>query len=248
MPRSKVVRWPGTSVDKSVEMVENPRFDAGLAGYRLGIFAKQPVPGQVKTRLTPPLSAAEAAELYTVSLRETLDRCQSAGLAPVLFYAGDQEYFQATFTGVDLLPQVGDDLGRRMHNALGHLLAPVSCRGAALIGSDSPDLPLGVLSRAFSALATHDCVVAPAADGGYVLIAMRRLCGELFEQVPWSSAEVLEVTRRRAGQAEVSYHEIPGWEDVDDLPSLHRLLKRSPCSRTARFAARRLARLFPTQT
>lgn len=234
-------------MDKPVEIVENPIFDAGLAAYRLGIFAKQPVPGQVKTRLSPPLSAAEAAELYAVSLRETLDRCQAAGLAPVLFYAGDRDYFQATFPGVELLPQVDGDLGRRMHDALRQLLAPATCRGAALIGSDSPDLPLEVLRGAFAALATHDCVVAPATDGGYVLIAMRRLCRELFEQVPWSSSEVLMVTRSKARQAGVRYQEIPGWEDVDDLPSLHRLLKRSPRSQTARFAARHLARLFPVQ-
>jgi len=226
-------------------MVENPSFDTELAYYRLGVFAKQPIPGRVKTRLTPPLSSAEAAELYLVSLRETLERCEAAGLAPVLFYSGERDYFRTAFPEIELVPQVSGDLGVRMTAALQFMLRKSACLGGVLIGSDSPDLPLDYLREAMAALAVHDCVVAPAADGGYVLIGMRHLCGELFKRIPWSSSGVLEATRRRAERIGLSYHEISAWDDVDDLHSLHRLLKRSPLSKTAQFAARRLARHFP---
>lgn len=232
------------SVDNSVETVENPFSGTKLDNFHLGVFAKQPIPGQVKTRLTPPLSSSEAAELYEVALAETLARCQAAGLAPVLFYAGDRSYFVKTFAGVELAPQASGDLGCRLHDAMSRLLGNSACRGAALIGSDSPDLPIAVLQEAFTALQSCDCVIAPAGDGGYVLIAMRRLCGELFEGIPWSSSDVLATTRRKAQHGGLSYREVSGWEDVDDLHSLHRLLKRSPDSRTARFAARRLAEHF----
>jgi uncharacterized protein len=234
-------------VDKTVEIVENTGLRAGLEGCRLGIFAKQPLPGQVKTRLIPPLSAAEAAALYEISLRETLDRCCTAGLEPVLCYAGDRDYFSAAFPDVALLPQVSGDLGRRMTAAMASFFQEASCRGAVLIGSDSPDLPLTLLRQALTALAGNecDCVVAPAADGGYVLIGMRRLWAELFVQVPWSSRDVLAATRVKAAQSDLRYRELSGWEDVDDLLSLRRLLKRSPQSLTARYAAMCLTQHFP---
>jgi uncharacterized protein len=234
-------------VDNSVEIVENPLSDLELANLQLGVFAKQPIPGQVKTRLTPPLSTREAAELYSVSLRETLTRCTAAGLAPILFYRGDHEYFATAFPELELVPQVAGDLGSRMGAAMRHLLSQAACQGAALIGSDSPDLPLALLGEAFATLGDTDCLVAPAADGGYVLIGMRRYYGELFEQIPWSSSGVLEATRRKAREGGVNYREIACWEDVDDLHSLHRLLKRSPWSQTARYAAKRLAEYFPGQ-
>jgi uncharacterized protein len=234
-------------VDNTVEIVENTSLPIGLAGCRLGIFAKQPLPGRVKTRLTPPLSAAEAAALYEVSLRETLERCLAAGLAPVLFYAGDRGYFSAAFPDVALEPQATGDLGRRMSAALNWFFNEAACRGAVLIGSDSPDLPLTLLQEARAALVDNqcDCVVAPAEDGGYVLIGMRQLWAELFEQVPWSSRDVLAVTRMKAEQSGLCFRELSCWEDFDDLPSLHRLLKRSPQSKTARYAARRLTQHFP---
>jgi rSAM/selenodomain-associated transferase 1 len=234
-------------VDKTVEMVENNSLRNKLAGCRLGVFAKQPLPGQVKTRLTPPLSPAEAAALYEISLRETLERCCAAGLAPVLFYAGNRDYFRSTFPDVELVAQVPGDLGRRMTAAMARFFQEANCRGAVLIGSDSPDMPLTLLREAFSTLLDNasDCVIAPAADGGYVLIGLRHLWAELFTQVPWSSREVLAVTRIKAVNSGLRYQEISGWEDVDDLPSLQRLLKRSPQSQTARYAARCLRQLFP---
>ena len=234
-------------MDNPVEIVENPLTDLELANLQLGVFAKQPIPGQVKTRLTPPLSSFEAAELYSVSLRETLMRCTSAGLAPVLFYSGEREYFASEFSGIELAPQVAGDLGSRLDAAMRHLLGQAACQGAVLIGSDSPDLPLTLLGEAFVTLKDADCLVAPAADGGYVLIGMRRYCGELFAQIPWSSPGVLEATRRKAQEGGLNYREIACWEDVDDLHSLHRLLKRSPWSQTARYAAKRLAEHFSGQ-
>jgi hypothetical protein len=233
------------AVDKSVETVDNQRSVGTLAMVAevkkavLGIFAKEPVAGRVKTRLCPPLSAAEAADLYRCSLEETVAALGGAGCDLVLFYDGEADYFRQAFPGLRLIPQGEGDLGERMERALRTLLAGGSA-AAALIGSDTPDLPVALVEAAFAALREADVVVAPARDGGYVLVGERRHVPELFCGIPWSTAGVLAATRQRAAAAD--FREIGGWEDVDDLPSLRRLVERSPGSRTAQYLRRRLSR------
>jgi hypothetical protein len=207
----------------------------------VGIFAKEPAPGGVKTRLCPPLSAEEAAELFRTSLEETVAALRDGPFEVVLFHAGDGAYFRKAFSGLPLLPQGEGDLGRRMERALGRLLAEGHA-AAALVGSDAPDLPLPLIEAAFAALRRAEAVAIPARDGGYVLIGESRHRPELFHAIPWSTPEVLAETRRRAAAHDIAYHEVGGWEDVDDLPSLLRLLERSPGSATARLARQMLAR------
>mgnify|MGYP004701280921 CR=1 FL=1 len=228
-------------MDKAVEKVDKWPMTDFLAEFRpkmrraVGIFAKQPRPGQVKTRLCPPLSATEAAALYQVSLEETVQRLSVGPWTPVLFYAGEASYFQQHFPGQILRPQAEGDLGARLERALQTLLQ-AGCRSALLVGSDSPDLPLALLEQAFAALEAVDAVVSPAGDGGYVLIGESRHHAELFREIPWSSDQVLDLTRQRAVAAAIPLAEIPGWEDVDDLDSLRALLRRSPDSATAGYA------------
>ncbi len=198
----------------------------------LGIFAKEPLAGQVKTRLCPPLQPAEAAELYEVALRETVERFSASTVPVVLFYAGSAEYFQKNFPGLPLWPQADGDLGQRMTEALALLLA-TGCQAAGLIGSDSPDLPLAQVEAAFSALAEHDVVTVPAADGGYVLIGSSRPCPDVFQGIAWSSEVVSTQTRQRAEQNAISFCEVGGWNDIDDQASLLALVKRTPDSATA---------------
>lgn len=232
-------------MDKSVETVENP---AGILTATkshsfsrvIGVFAKAPIPGQVKTRLCPPLSPGEAAELYAVSQAETLNRLQGGRHDLVLFFSGDEDYFSTHYPDLRRLPQSGDDLGERMCAALQVLLAE-GYSAAALVGTDSPDLPISLVSQAFEALADLDALWVPAVDGGYVLIGCSRPCPELFSAVPWSSPDVLRVTRERAIAAGLSYRELGRWEDIDDQPALKRLLERSPDSATANYLRREVA-------
>jgi rSAM/selenodomain-associated transferase 1 len=230
-----------------VETVDNWRSIGTLATWTegtkavLGIFAKEPVAGRVKTRLCPPLSAAEAAALYRSCLEETVATMGGAGFDLVLFFDGDAAYFRRAFPGFRLLPQREGDLGERMEHALRSLLAG-GCGVAALIGSDTPDLPVALVEEAFVALRQADVVVAPARDGGYVLVGERRHVPELFQDIPWSTAGVMAATRQRAAELDVDIREVDGWEDVDDIASLQRLFERSPGSAAARHAAGLLAR------
>ncbi len=212
----------------------------------LGIFAKEPRPGQVKTRFCPPLTPEDAAQLYRASLFETLERMQGGAFAPALFHAGDADWFAAHCPGLPRLPQGEGDLGRRLERAMACLLGQ-GAPAAALIGSDSPDLPVEQVEAAFALLETADLVTIPAADGGYVLIGARGAHPELFRDMPWSTSELLAATRRRAEELALDYRELPPWEDLDDLAALRRLIERSPHSATARHALAHLARHLPTE-
>jgi uncharacterized protein len=222
-------------VDKVVETVDKLRADDTFkrASGALGIFAKEPTPGRVKTRLCPPLSATEAADLYRASLEETVAIMASGPWATTIFYDGSPDFFSASFPGIAFRPQSGADLGSRMARALLELLD--SHDGAVLIGSDSPDLPLERVHEAFAALQNHDAVIAPAVDGGYVLIGESRHHPELFQDIPWSTTRVLPRTRQRVRDYGIRLCELATWEDLDDIDSLHRLIARSPLSRTAQY-------------
>lgn len=211
-----------------------------MANQVLGIFAKQPLAGRVKTRLCPPLSPRQAAELYLVCLQETVLGMNALAAETILFYDGDRSFFAETFPGLRRIAQGTGDLGQRLDLAFSQLFSE-GCSAAALIGSDSPDLPPDLVRDAFTALQNHDLAVAPARDGGYVLIGQSRHHPALFHDMPWSSADVWPTTRRRAEQLDLSCHELATWEDLDDLPGLQRLCRRSPASPTARLAERLLA-------
>ena len=213
------------------------------SGPIIGLFAKQPVPGQVKTRLTPPLSADQACLLYQVALQETVTQLLAAGLPLVICYAGKRDWFSEAFPGLPLLEQVGDGLGVRMTNAVQTLFA-AGAGPVLLSGSDSPDLPFPLLEQALQELQETDVVTIPCRDGGYVVVGMRRPTTELFEGIPWSTSRVLETTRQRSRLLDLTYHETASWDDLDELADLQRLVARSPESQTARHIVSELSELL----
>lgn len=209
----------------------------------IGLFAKQPVPGQVKTRLTPPLSPDQACQLYRTALQESLDRLLHADAAIAICYAGERSWFQATFPEVPLFAQRGVGLGARMSNAVAELFA-AGGGPVLLAGSDSPDLPLGLVGEAIAQAQRKDVVSVPCRDGGYAMIGLRQPTTAIFDDIPWSTPLVLEATRQRCRELGLSYHETAGWDDLDDLDDLQRLVERSPGSMTARHILGELAELF----
>lgn len=229
------------TVDKAVDSVDKNRQNSAI----LGIYAKQPVSGECKTRLCPPLTLDEAAAFYRCSLEETVNRMQTdSGFDLAICFAGNRDWFAENFPGITLIPQQGADLGARMANSLNGFLQQ-GYKQAVLIGTDAPDLPLELVTRAFSALQQAKVVIAPATDGGYVLIGEAQHHPELFVEIAWSTAEVLATTLQRIEQLNIPAVTLDSWEDLDDLRSLQRFLRRSPASRTAQYLAQRLAAYFP---
>jgi rSAM/selenodomain-associated transferase 1 len=232
-------------VDKPVDKVDNSanRNIFTHNGAVIGVFAKQPVPGQVKTRLIPTLTAEQACRLYDVVLRETVAHLRTAGVPLVICYSGQREWFSATFPGLPLLAQSGKDLGDRMRQAVKALFA-AGYGPVLLAGSDCPDLPIALLRQALERLHDQDVTLVPCHDGGYVLVGMRRPSTELFEGVPWSTAQVLAVTRQRSRELGLTLHETAAWNDLDEFADLRRLVARSPESQTARHILTTLNELF----
>ena len=197
---------------------------------RLLIFAKAPVPGQVKTRLAAKLGPVGAAKLYQRLLCRTLHIACGSSLCPVqLWCAPDTRhgFFQRCrrVYGIGLYCQQGADLGQRMHHALNTVLRQAPY--AVLIGGDCPSLGEAELQAALMALAAgHDAVLGPAADGGYVLIGLRRSDVTLFRRIAWGSSAVLTATRRRLRRSGLDWVELPpGW-DVDRPADLRRLQQK----------------------
>ncbi len=114
--------------------------------------------------------------------------------------------------------QQGADLGLRMHHAINHAL----CRSnrVVLIGTDCPDWHPHDLAEAFELLNNHDAVVAPALDGGYVLVGCRRNTVALFSDIPWGTNQVFAITKNRLQSLGWRWHELPAHPDIDCEPDL----------------------------
>jgi hypothetical protein len=189
------------------------------------VVAKQPVPGRAKTRLSPPLTPAQAAALYECFLKDTLALARHLPhTTPVLVYtpAAARPYFAALAPDFDLLPQRGPTLGARLDNALTHYLNLGYAR-VAIMNSDGPTLPPACLTAAFEALAAAEVVLGPAADGGYYLLGLTGPAPRLLREVKMSTPTVLADTLALAAQAGLHTHLLPPWYDVDDAVSLARL-------------------------
>ena len=191
------------------------------------IMAKTPRPGEVKTRLCPPLTPAHAAELYRCFLRDKIQQVRSLKEAiPAVAYAPveGRSLFEALAPGFALVPQRGPDLGARLANGFADFLGN-GYDAALAIDSDTPTLPLAFLEQALALMRTPsvDVVLGPSEDGGYYLIGLRALHPELFEGIPWSTSEVLAETVRRAEGKGLRVARLPEWYDVDTPGDLERL-------------------------
>ena len=198
-----------------------------LCDNALIVFAKHPVPGQVKTRLTPHLTPEEAAALYRCMLLDTLEKVRLVpALHRHLFYQGDPsalQYFQQIAPDFALSCQSGCDLGQRMAAAFRNVIS-LGCQRVIIVGTDTPDLPVDYLHRAFDALTegSVDVVFGPSVDGGYYLLGLKSVPMVLFEGIPWSTGAVLTESMARADMAGIRTHLLPEWYDVDTAADLRR--------------------------
>jgi rSAM/selenodomain-associated transferase 1 len=195
-------------------------------GLILAQMARAPVPGEVKTRLLPALSAEAAAQLHEAMLIHTCRTLLSAQLGPVeLWVSGDADapaFRRARQLGISSLrQQSGLDLGQRM----AHLCGDALQRSAQviLVGSDAPAIDSAYLEAAAQALQDVDAVLGPALDGGYVLLALRRMHVRIFEGIRWGGDEVLAATLDRLREVRFSYQLLPALPDIDRPEDLRHL-------------------------
>ncbi|WP_198266177.1 TIGR04282 family arsenosugar biosynthesis glycosyltransferase [sulfur-oxidizing endosymbiont of Gigantopelta aegis] len=182
------------------------------------IFAREPVLGQVKTRLIPALGADRATELYKRLLDYTINNVISASLSPMrlcITPESEQQYFMQMKHAqhFELTVQEGTDLGLRMFNALATALAQYS--KVILIGTDCPSIEQSLLQQAIDALEHNDMVFSPASDGGYVLIGAIRVVKEVFIDIDWGTDKVMQQSRLALAGSDLSWQELSVQHDVD---------------------------------
>ncbi|MXW83748.1 MAG: glycosyltransferase [Rhodothermaceae bacterium] len=187
------------------------------------VFARSPVAGQVKSRLTQLLSSQEAADLYRAFLVDSLAQYASLEV-DVRLYMADEGDPGVHLYGAQLKKQCGDGLGERMDHAFRETAAE-GYEQMVIIGTDHPTLPTEFIMDAYEALSDVPAVcIGPASDGGYYLLGMSPLICGLFDGIVYSKPNVLSLTLVRARESGASVTQLPVWYDVDTPEDLRRLV------------------------
>lgn len=178
------------------------------------LFIKNPVPGKVKTRLAATVGPDRALELYLRMLAHTRSTALRTAASRLVFYSDfvdeQDDWRRPDF---EKMLQRGTDLGLRMHHAIADALQRHS--RSVLVGGDIPGLRADIIEAAFDALEDADVVIGPAEDGGYYLIGMRAPHPEIFENIHWSTPQVLAQTLERCHMAGCSVRLVDTLSDVD---------------------------------
>lgn len=185
---------------------------------KLLIFTKSPVLGEVKTRLQPDYSPEQSLLLHTILMKKTLaltkklddfdvELCCAPDRNTLFFLECENDF------PVKLSNQEGIDLGERMAFSLS--IALQTCEKVIIIGTDCPDIDKNYLEQAFAALESVDAVIGPAADGGYVLLGLKKFSQKLFTDFSWGTDSVLSQTRQVLNNLSWSYKELDIMHDID---------------------------------
>ena len=183
----------------------------------LVIFARDPIVGQVKTRLNPFLDLQTTCDLYTCFLSDSLDKIcavESTDCFVGVYPSITSGYFERLdpSLSINTFVQEGKDLGDRMKNTFSARFAD-GYEKVVIIGADSPSLPLIYIEQAL--FSKEDVVLGPSIDGGYYLIGMRGNLTDVFDGIAWGGDMVLKDTFCKLKSSGVSLSLLPAWYDVD---------------------------------
>jgi len=195
----------------------------------LVVLAKAPIPGEVKTRLCPPCSPAQAARLARAALQDTLDTVSATEVKRrVLVLDGpSQGWARPRF---ELRRQSAGGLAQRISCALDELRGP-----GLLIGMDTPQLTSRLLSESLDTLCEPgvDAVLGPALDGGYWCVGMRRHDPNAFAGIPMSVPGTLAAQRERLSRLSLHTVELPPMRDIDTFADAQAVATAAPWTRFA---------------
>ena len=192
------------------------------------VIAKAPVPGRVKTRLTPPCTPAEAAALAAAALQDTLAAAlasRRAGRRVLVLEGRAPRWLPA---GIEVIAQRGAGLAERLVAAFADGGAP-----AFLVGMDTPQVTPELLDRGLGALDRADAALGPAADGGYWGIGLRRADEAVFRGVPMSESSTGAAQRRRLIALGLRTALLPELRDVDTIADARAVAAGEPRTRFA---------------
>ena len=203
------------------------------------VLAKAPLPGRAKTRLSPPLTLAEAARLAHAALKDTLAAVAGAGATRRVLVL-DGPIPAVSLDGFEVVPQRGAGLAERLAAAFEDAGTP-----ALLIGMDTPQVTPELLERSCRILLDPavDAVIGPTEDGGYWGIGMNEVTSGVFTNVPMSTPTTLRAQRERLAAAGLRVRSLPRLRDVDDFDDAWAVALESPGSDFAYALAETTARM-----
>jgi rSAM/selenodomain-associated transferase 1 len=193
----------------------------------LVVMAKAPLPGRVKTRLCPPLTPEQAAQLAEAALADTLDAVAwTPARRRVLVLDGAPGPWLPP--GFEVVEQRGDGLAARLANATRDV-------GEALVfvGMDTPQLTRALLCDALERLADADAILGPTTDGGYWTIGLREPDPGAFGDVPMSTAHTAGAQRERLARLGLRTTELESLRDVDTFDDAVAVAAHAPWTRFA---------------
>lgn len=190
------------------------------------VIAKEPLPGRVKTRLTPPFAPWEAAALAEAALADTLAAVAAApAVRRLLVLDGAPGPWLPP--GFDVVPQCAGGLDERLAEAFARCEGP-----ALLIGMDTPQVTPELLTVDFAGC---DAYFGPAEDGGFWALGLAAPDPALLRGVPMSTSSTGAVQRERLVAAGLRVRDLPRLRDVDDARDARAVAALAP---HGRFAAR----------
>jgi rSAM/selenodomain-associated transferase 1 len=209
----------------------------------IAIVCKTPQAGQSKTRLSPPLTPQECADLSAAFIRDVAqsmsDVAAASSYAIYTPIGSEKDLLPLLPDGFRTMPQADGDLGARLIRMTRELFV-AGHRGVVLVNADSPTLPHSILRDAIAMTGhTDNVVIAPAHDGGYTLIGLTQPHDALFIDIDWSTSAVYAQTRARVLQLRLPVVELPLWYDVDNAEYLS-VLERELAGHPPPFAVKGL--------
>lgn len=192
------------------------------------LFAKAPVIGEVKTRMSPPLSLSQAAELAEALLEETLklvSKCWQGRLVLAVSPSQEHPAFKrlASLYSVELITQEGENLGERMRNAMNVIGYP-----CAVMGCDVPHCSPNILKTVYNALCQGNSCIGETLDGGYYLLGLQESHPQLFYTVNWGTGSVYEATMKVAETVNLVFVNLEKLQDIDYYADLEAASKKLP--------------------
>ncbi len=193
------------------------------------VFLKVPQKSRVKTRLSKFLGPEIAVDIYRNFVADILGMLNKSPYRIIVGYYpphAQSEAVEWLGPGYTLMPQKGNNLGKRMANAFDKIFSK-GYQHALLIGTDFPDLPESIVNEAFKSLDNNDAVIGPAVDGGYYLIGFNSstFLPQIFDDMPWGTEDVFEITVKTFQNNKSKIHVLPKWRDIDTYEDLDFFIK-----------------------
>lgn len=194
----------------------------------LVVFAREPVPGCVKTRLAKDVGTEVAAALYDLILRHIVKSVISPQYDIVLCKTPEsgRAFFEGLVPGAVVRNQPEGDIGEKMS---GVFKTEFACgyRRICLIGTDCPGISSSGILRAFEILGKSELVLGPSSDGGYYLIGLSVFYPELFEGIAWSTDKVLSRTLGIADSLDIGFGSLEVMTDIDEIAGLEKYVSEN---------------------